>query len=210
VDHAASQLPSALRLPDLGLTIPAVVAHNHAAGDSQATTVGAKGQLCDAELTGVEQLDRRRVRSHVNGGDRVARSHQVPAGRVEREPPHGVDRHPNRLSDGPAGLGLPAPGLPATPVAPLASALRRTVPPWSRAQVHSRSRDSPGLAQRNPVSSSHMLAAASLNEDGVARLKGLVHAPPFNSYRPGFVWLEDHSQTLPHRSYTPYGLIPLW
>ena len=85
----------------------------------------------------------------------------------------------------------------------------RTVPLGpSRAQ--GRSKDSPRQAQRKPVSSSPMLAAASLNADGVARLKGLVHAPPFNSCRPGFIWLEHHSQTLPHRSYTPYGLIPLW
>jgi hypothetical protein len=37
------------------------------------------------------------------------------------------------------------------------------------------------------VSSSHMDAAASLNNDGVARRNGLVQAPPFNSCRLGLV-----------------------
>ena len=66
------------------------------------------------------------------------------------------------------------------------------------------------VTQRKPVSSSHMLAAASLNEDGVALLNGLVHAPPLSSYLPGVVSDEHHSHTLPHMSYAPYGLIPLW
>jgi hypothetical protein len=50
------------------------------------------------------------------------------------------------------------------------------------------------------VSSSHILIAASLNEDGVARLNGLVQAPPLSSNRPGLLSVEHHSQTLPHMS----------
>src|SRR5262249_49333341 len=69
---------------------------------------------------------------------------------------------------------------------------------------------SAATAHRNPVSSSHMDAAGSLNDDGVARRNGLVQAPPFSSCRPGFVSVEHHSQTLPHMSNTPYGLTPLW
>ena len=48
-----------------------------------------------------------------------------------------------------------------------------------------------------------MDAAASLNNDGVARRNGLVQAPPFNSCRLGLVCVEHHSQMLPHKSNTP-------
>jgi len=38
-----------------------------------------------------------------------------------------------------------------------------------------------GVQQRKPVSSSSMVEAASLKEEGVARAKGLVKAPAFSS-----------------------------
>jgi hypothetical protein len=80
----------------------------------------------------------------------------------------------------------------------------------ARLAVDQWSRVSAVTAHRNPVSSSHMDAAASLNDDGVARRNGLVQAPPFSSCRPGLVCVEHHSQMLPHKSNTPYGLTPLW
>lgn len=47
---------------------------------------------------------------------------------------------------------------------------------------------SAAVVQRNPVSSSHMVAAASLNDDGVARLNGLVQAPRTPAKSPGRLW----------------------
>jgi hypothetical protein len=42
-----------------------------------------------------------------------------------------------------------------------------------------------------------------------ARSNPLVKALPLSSKRPGVVSERHHSQTLPHRSYTPYGLVLL-
>ena len=55
-----------------------------------------------------------------------------------------------------------------------------------------------------------MDAAASLNNDGVARRNGLVQAALFNSCLLGLVCVEHDSQMLPHKANTPYGLTPLW
>jgi hypothetical protein len=60
------------------------------------------------------------------------------------------------------------------------------------------------------VSSPCMQSSAPLKADGTPRRNNeLVKALPFNSYRPGWVGVEHHSQTLPTMSQAPYGETPL-
>jgi len=59
------------------------------------------------------------------------------------------------------------------------------------------------VAQRNPVSLSDIERRASLNAAGAAASRRLANEEPLSSNRPGVDSVASHSQTFPHRSYTP-------